>query len=59
MSRPREEVANLLCNYDSLWQSYAVMLSREERYTQNLRLVEEWRSTSLVDKLEKYQELFS
>lgn len=57
--RSREEVANLLCDYDSLWQSDAVMLSREERYTRNLELIDTWSHSSLQEKLERYQELFN
>lgn len=56
--RSHEELAHLMCDYDHLWSDGAVMQSREERYAENLQLVEEWRSTPLVDKLEKYQELF-
>lgn len=58
--RSNEELATLMCDYDHLWLSDgAVLLPREIRYAENLRLVEEWRSTFLVEKLERYQELFN
>lgn len=58
--RSPEELAGLLCDYDHLWLSDgATLQSRNERYTRNLELVEQWRSTSLVEKLERYQELFN
>ena len=57
--RSPEEVAHLMCDYDHLWLSDgATLQTREERYTRNLTLVEQWSSTSLTDKLEKYQGLF-
>lgn len=60
MSRSREEVATLMTDvYGSLWSDGAVMQTREEIYHKNLELLEEWSSTSLTDKLERYQELFS
>lgn len=58
--RSREHIAGLLTDvYSSLWSSDATLQSRNERYTQNLELLEEWRSIPIVDKLHKYQELFS
>jgi hypothetical protein len=58
--RSREHIAGLLTDvYSSLWSSDATLQSREERYTQNLRLVEGWSHSSLTDKLEKYQGLFN
>jgi hypothetical protein len=58
--RSREEVAGLLCDYDHLWLSDgATLQTREERYTRNLTLVEEWSHTSLQDKLEKHSGLFN
>ena len=59
MSRSHGEVATLMCDYDHLWQSDAVMLSREERYTRNLELIDTWSHSSIQEKLEKYQELFN
>ena len=59
-NRSHEEVAGLLCNYDSLWLSDGgVLLSREERFTRNLELIDTWSHSSLQEKLERYQELFS
>lgn len=58
--RSHEHIAGLLTDiYSSLWSSDATLQSRSERYTQNLTLLEEWSSTSLTDKLEKYQGLFN
>lgn len=59
--RSREHIARLMTDvYDSLWLSDGgVLLSREERYTENLQLVEDWSHTSLQDKLEKYSGLFN
>ncbi len=57
--RSREELADLLTNYDSLWSDGGVLLSREERFTRNLELIDTWSHSSLQEKLERYQELFS
>lgn len=59
-ARSHEHIAGLLTDvYSSLWSSDATLQSREIRYAENLRLVEQWRTTPLVEKLERYQELFN
>lgn len=58
--RSHEHIAGLMTDvYYSLWNDCATLHPREERYLHNLTLLEEWSSTSLTDKLERYQELFS
>jgi len=59
-NRSHEHIAGLMTDvYGSLWSSDATLQTREERYTQNLTLLEEWSHSSLVEKLERYQELFN